>query len=312
MAARKIIIDTDPGQADAVAILLALASPELEVAAITAVAGNVPLALTSANARKICDLAGRRSMVVAAGAAAPLSRALVTAEYVHGATGLDGPDLPDPVTPLDPRDGVDVILDILRAAGPGEVTLCALGPLTNIALALRKAGPAKAAIREIVAMGGGLFEGGNTTPVAEFNIYVDPEAAAEVFAAGLPVTLVPLDLTHSCLTTGARVAAIRALGTPVAGVVADLIGFFERFDEGKYGTDGAPLHAPNVIAWLLAPELYGGRQINVEVETQSQLTAGMTVADWWGVTDRPANVMYLKDVDADGFFALLTERLGRL
>ncbi|MEM9813172.1 MAG: nucleoside hydrolase [Pseudomonadota bacterium] len=312
MERRKIIIDTDPGQDDAVALLLALASPELEVLAITCVAGNVPLALTSLNARKICDLAGRRDVRVASGAAAPLSRALVTAEEVHGRTGLDGPDLPSPETPLDPAAGVDVIVDLLAGAGPGEITLCALGPLTNIALALRQAGDARAAIREIVLMGGGCFEGGNTTPAAEFNIYVDPEAAAEVFAAGLPLTVLPLDLTHKCLTTSGRLAAIRALDTPVAEAVVAMLAFFERHDEAKYGTDGGPLHDPNVIAWLLRPELYSGRKINVEIETGSDLTRGMTVADWWGVTDRPANATWLRDVDADGFFALLTERLRDL
>ena len=161
-------------------------------------------------------------------------------------------------------------------------------------------------------MGGGLFEGGNTTPVAEFNIYVDPHAARIVLGCGRPVTLLPLDLTHGCLTSRARVERFRALGTRVGTATAELLDFFERFDEEKYGTDGGPLHDPNVIAWLLAPEIYAGRRINVEVECESPLTMGQTVADWWGVTDRPRNVDYLRTVDDTAFFDLLTGRLARL
>ena len=309
---RKIIIDTDPGQDDAVAILLALAAPELEVLGITAVAGNVPLALTETNARKICELAGKPDTKVFAGAIRPLVRNLVTAEYVHGKTGLDGPDLPAPTMPLQRQHAVDFIVDTLRAAAPDEITVCALGPMTNIALAFNRAPDILPKVAEIVAMGGGLFEGGNTTPAAEFNIYVDPHAADVVFRCGRPITLLPLDLTHKCLTTRKRVAAFRALGTRVGDATADLLDFFERFDEAKYGTDGGPLHDPNVIAWLLKPELYEGRHINVEVEIASELTMGMTVADWWGVTDRPANVRYLREVDDDGFYALLLERLAPL
>ncbi len=307
---RPIIIDTDPGQDDAVAILLALASPELEVLGITAVAGNVPLALTQLNARKICELAGRGDMRVFAGAEKPLARPLVTAEYVHGKSGLDGPDLPEPAMPLQGAHAVDFIIDTCRAVN--EVTLCTLGPLTNIALAFDRAPDIVPRVREIVAMGGGFFEGGNATPTAEFNIYVDPQAAAIVLGCGRPITLMPLDLTHQCLTTAARVSAFRALGTPVGAATAALLDFFERFDERKYGTDGGPLHDPNVIAWLLRPELYAGRTINVEVETRSELTVGMTVADWWGVTGRPANATWMRQVDADGFYALLLERIGRL
>lgn len=308
-APRNIIIDTDPGQDDAVAILLALAAPELNVLGITAVAGNVPLPLTEVNARKICELAGRRDIRVFAGADAPLKRPLVTAEYVHGKTGLDGPDLPDPTMPLQPQHAVDFIIETCRA---GPVTLCALGPLTNLAMALEQAPDIGANIDEIVLMGGGLFEGGNTTPAAEFNIFVDPHAADIVFRSGARITVFPLDLTHSALTTEARVAAFRAKGTAPCDAVADLLDFFERFDEEKYGTDGGPLHDPNVIAYLLRPDLYRGRHINVEIETGSELTMGMTVADWWRVTDRPPNATWMRFVDADGFFDLLLDRIGKL
>jgi purine nucleosidase len=313
MAARKIIIDTDPGQDDAVAILLALASPaELEVLGITAVAGNVPLELTARNARMICELAGKPETPVFAGCDRPLAHDLVTAEHVHGKTGLDGPDLPEPTMPMQDDDAVDFIIDTLRAQPEKTVTLCPLGPLTNIAAALQRAPDIATRIQEIVLMGGAYFEVGNITPAAEFNIYVDPEAAEIVFKCGAPITVMPLDVTHKALVTSARNEAFRALGTPVGIAVAQMTDFFERFDREKYGSDGAPLHDPCVTAYLLQPDLFSGRFINVEIETRSDLTRGMTVADWWGVTDRAPNAMFMGDVDADGFFALLTERLARL
>jgi len=312
MASRAIIIDTDPGQDDALAILLALASPELEVLGITAVAGNVPLALTEKNVRKICELAGKPETKVFAGAIRPLVRELVTAEYVHGKTGLDGPDLPEPTMALQEQHGVDFIVETLRARGDGEVTLCTLGPLTNVALALIRAPDIAPKIDRIVMMGGGFFEGGNATPAAEFNIYVDPHAAKTVFASGVPITMIPLDCTHKALTTHERIAAMRAHGTEVTTAAAALIDFFERFDEDKYGTDGGPLHDPCVIAWLLKPDLFSGRDCNVEIETGSELTMGMTIVDWWGVTKREKNALVLRDIDADGFFRLLTERIATL
>lgn len=313
MSPRKIIIDTDPGQDDAVAILLALGSPdEIEVLGITAVAGNVQLALTQKNARIVCELANRPDVPVYAGCEAPMGRTLVTAEHVHGKTGLDGPDLPDPVMPLQAEHGVDFIIETLRNAPSGAVTLCPLGPLTNIATAFKQAPDIIEKVQEIVLMGGAYFEVGNITPTAEFNIYVDPQAAKIVFDSGCPITVMPLDVTHKALVTKPRNDAFRALGTPVGTAVAEMTDFFERFDKEKYGSLGAPLHDPCVIAYLIRPELFQGRHINVEIETQSPLTLGMTVADWWGVTDRPANAMFMGDVDAQGFFDLLTERLARL
>jgi len=309
---RRIIIDTDPGQDDAVAILLALGSAELEVAGITAVAGNVPLALTEKNARKICELAGRPDIEVFAGAVRPLMRALVTAEEVHGQTGLNGPHLPEPEMALQDRHAVDFLVETLMREESGSITLCALGPLTNIALALVREPRIAPRIREIVLMGGGFFEGGNVTPAAEFNIHVDPHAADIVFRSGVPIVMMPLDVTHKALTTAQRIDAIRSLGTGVGDAVAAMLEFFERFDEEKYGTDGGPLHDPCVIAYLLRPDLFAGRNCNVTVETASELTMGMTVVDWWGVTNRPANALVMRDIDADGFFELLTQRLGRL
>lgn len=313
MSPRKIIIDTDPGQDDAVAILLALASPDdLEILGITAVAGNVPLPLTEKNARIVCELAGKPETLVFAGCDAPIARKLVTAEHVHGKTGLDGPTLPDPTMPLQYQHAVDFIIETLRAEEEGTVTLCPLGPLTNIAVALKRAPDIADRIQEIVLMGGAYFEVGNITPAAEFNIYVDPEAAQAVFACGAPITVMPLDVTHKALVTADRNAAFRALGTPVGIAVAEMTDFFERFDKEKYGSTGAPLHDPCVTAYLIQPDLFTGRHINVEIETESDLTLGMTVADWWGVTDRAPNATFMGDINADGFFALLTERLGRL
>lgn len=313
MTPRKIIIDTDPGQDDAVAILLALASPEdIEVLGITCVAGNVPLDLTVRNARIVCELAGKTDVKIFAGCDRPLGRELVTAEHVHGKTGLDGPVLPEPTMPIADGHAVDFIIDMLREHAPGTVTLCPLGPLTNIATALQKAPDIAKRIAKIVLMGGGYFEGGNITPAAEFNIYVDPQAADIVFKSGAPIVVMPLDVTHKALVTTARNDAFRNIGSPVGIAVAEMTEFFERFDKEKYGSEGAPLHDPCVTAYLIRPDLFKGRHINVEIETESELTMGMTVADWWGVTDRAANATFMGDLDADGFFGLLTERLARL
>ncbi|RZW04023.1 MAG: nucleoside hydrolase [Rhodobacteraceae bacterium] len=313
MPARKIIIDTDPGQDDAVAILLALASPDdLDVVGIVAVAGNVPLPLTQKNARIVCELAGKKDVPVFAGCDAPMRRKLVTAEHVHGKTGLDGPQLADPTMPLQAQHGVDFIIDTLRREPAGSVTLVPLGPLTNIATAFQRAPDIVAHVAEIVLMGGAYFEVGNITPAAEFNIYVDPEAADIVFKSGITLTVMPLDVTHKALTTRPRVEAFRGLGTEVGRAVAEWTDFFERFDKAKYGSEGAPLHDPCTIAYLLEPDLFSGRFINVEVETQSDLTLGMTVADWWGITGRAPNATFMGDLDADGFFRLLTDRLARL
>ena len=312
MRARKIIIDTDPGQDDAVAILLALASAELDVLGITTVAGNVPLPLTSKNARVVCELAGREDVRVFAGCDRPMARKLVTAEYVHGKSGLDGITLPDPTMPLAEGHAVDFLIETLREEAPGTVTLCPIGPLTNVATAFLRAPDIVPRVAEIVLMGGAYFEVGNVTPAAEFNIYVDPEAADIVFKSGVPIVVMPLDVTHKALTTRARVEAFRALGTPVGHAVASWTDFFERFDMAKYGSEGAPLHDPCVIAYLLEPDLFTGRHVNVEIEAKGELTLGMTVADWWRVTGRPANAMFMGGIDAGGFYALLTERLARL
>ncbi|MCZ7479659.1 nucleoside hydrolase [Rhizobium rhizogenes] len=310
---RKIIIDTDPGQDDAAAIMLAFASPdEIDILGLCAVAGNVPLKLTSRNIRIICELCGRTDVPVYEGAEKPLVRKPITAEHVHGSTGLDGPVLDEPTMEAQKQHAVDFIIETLMREPAGTVTLCTLGALTNVALALLKAPEIADRIQELVMMGGGFFEGGNITPAAEFNIYVDPQAADIVFRAGIPVVMMPLDVTHKLLTTKARVSRIRDIGTRPTIAMAEMLEFFERFDIEKYGSDGGPLHDPSVIAYLIKPELFQGRECNVEIEATSELTMGMTVVDWWRVTERPANARVMRNVDADGFFELLTERFARL
>ena len=214
--------------------------------------------------------------------------------------------------PLQPEHAVDFIIQTLRTEPEGSVTLCPLGPLTNIATAFQRAPDIAARVGEIVLMGGAYFEVGNITPAAEFNIYVDPEAADIVFKSGAPITVMPLDVTHKALVTQERNDAFRALGTPVGIATAEMTEFFERYDREKYGSPGAPLHDPCVTAYLLQPALFKGRHINVEIETASALTLGMTVADWWRVTDRAPNATFMGEIDANGFFTLLTERLARL
>ena len=309
--ARRIIIDTDPGQDDAVAILLALASPEIEVLGLTAVAGNVPLTLTQRNARMVCQIAGRPDIPVLAGCPAPLARPLITAEHVHGRTGLDGVEPFEPEAPLAPGHAVDFIIRTLRDAPAGSVTLVPIGPLTNIATAFARAPDIIPRVQEIVLMGGAYFEVGNITPAAEFNIHVDPEAARAVFRSGAPMTVMPLDVTHQALTSRDFIETMRASG-PVGRAVAAWTDFFERYDRQKYGSEGAPLHDPCTIAWLLRPDLFRGRHINVEIETQGEYTLGMTVADWWRVTDRPANAHFMRHIDREGFLELLTDRIRRL
>jgi purine nucleosidase len=236
---------------------------------------------------------------------------LVTAEHVHGRTGLDGPALPEPG--LRPRagHGVDFIVDTVMAAPEGAITLCALGPLTNVAAAIIKEPRLATRLEGIVIMGGGWSTGGNVTPAAEFNIHVDPHAAAVVLGSRARVTMIPLDCTHQVLTTAPRRERIRALGTPVAAAVCAILDTYDCYDFAKYGDGGAPLHDPCVIAQVIWPALFAGRRVSVEIETASELTMGMTVVDWWGVSGRAANADFIRTVDAEAFFDNLTARLAR-
>jgi len=313
MIVRKVIIDTDPGIDDAVAILLALALPEeLAVLGIVAVAGNLPLVQTERNARRVCELAGRPDIAVYAGCTQPLLRPLATAAAIHGDALGESLNLPEPTMPLRAQHGVDFIIDTVRAAEPGCVTLCALGPLTDIAVALIRAPDIAAKIGELAIMGGAGFEMGNITPAAEFNIHADPHAAAIVLASGAPITMIPLDITHQVLSTRPRLGALSALPNRCGPAVATLLAGFEEARRQRFGERGKALHDPCAVAYLLRPDLFSGREVNVAVETASPLTVGMTVVDWWGVTGREANARFMTTVDADELYGLLTARLARL
>jgi purine nucleosidase len=311
VAPRKIIIDCDPGQDDAVALFLALSSPdELEVLGITTVAGNVPLALTQRNARMMCDIAGRYDLRVFAGCERPLELDPITAESIHGNTGIDGVSVFEPKTPLEEQHAVDFLVEaLLNSKEP--VTLIPTGPMTNIATAIQREPTILKNVERIVSMGGAMREGGNRSPSAEFNVLVDPHAADRVYNCGRPVTAMGLDVTHQVLSTRERVARIRELGNDVAEATAGMLSFFHRYDTKKYGSEGAPLHDPCTVAWLLRPDLFATKRCNISVEKDSELTMGHTAVDFWHVTDRPHNVDWAYEVDADGFYDLLVERLGR-
>jgi purine nucleosidase len=309
---RKVIIDCDPGQDDAVALFLAMSSPdELDLLGITTVAGNVPLELTQRNARMMCDLAGRKDMPVYAGCERPMVLEPITAEYIHGNTGIDGVDVFEPDTPLQDTHAVEFIIETLRAADRGTVTLVPTGPMTNIATAIEREPAILENIEQIVSMGGAMREGGNRSPSAEFNILVDPHAADIVYNCGRPVTAMGLDVTHQVLSTRERVTRIRELDNEVARATAGMLSFFHRYDTKKYGSEGAPLHDPCTVAWLLRPDLFATKLCNVSVEKDSALTLGHTAVDFWHVTDRPVNVRWAYEIDAEGFFEFLTGRLGR-
>lgn len=308
----RIIIDCDPGQDDAINLLLALSSPdELDVLGITTVAGNVPLRLTERNARMMCDIAGRADVPVFAGCARPMQRELITAEEVHGTNGIDGIEIFEPLQRLGKGHAVDFIIDTLRANDDASIALVPTGPLTNIALAMQRDPSIVAKISRIVLMGGAMREGGNTTPSAEFNIVVDPHAADIVLNCGRPITVMGLDVTHQVLATRKRIDRIRAVGNRAALATAGMLEFFSRHDSAKYGADGAPLHDPCTIAFMLEPGLFEGKECNIEVETESPLTIGHTAVDFWQVSGRPKNANWIYHVDADGFYELLTKRLGR-
>lgn len=304
MTSHRIIIDTDPGIDDAAAILLAMASPEIEILGLVTVAGNVPLATTTNNALKLCELGGRPYIGVYPGADRPLSRHLETAEHIHGSTGMDGAILPEPSKRAEEINGVDWLVDTLRQSAPQSVTLIVLGPQTNIAHALHRAPEIRTAIRDVVIMGGATeAEGGNVTPHAEFNIFVDPEAAAIVLGE-LPSTLVTLDVARRVTGTEERLARLRANGNAASVALADMLGFYTGRGKGN-----EPMYDPLTIAWLLQPQLFAGRMAAVEVDISAGEHAGQTRIHF----DRPdARHRILLDCDADGFFDLLTERLRKL
>lgn len=312
MTPQKIIIDTDPGQDDAIAIMLALASPDFDVLGLIAAAGNVPVEQTALNACKILELAGRSDVPVYKGCPRPIRRPPINAQHVHGDTGMDGPELPAPTLTPSPQHGVAFLLDTLANNPAKTITIVTLGPMTNLATAIIQAPDVVARAKHIVSMCGAWTETGNITPSAEFNAFADPDAAAIVLASGLPLTLVPLDVTHKFLITPDRLEKLAALSGRCARATYDMLNFSARFDLKKYGWSGAPLHDPCTIGWLLAPEFFSGRFVNVEVEVASPLTLGATAVDWWKVTHRPPNAEFLNTVDAASLWTLMLERLSKL
>lgn len=307
-----LIIDCDPGQDDAVNLFLAFASPEeVDVIGVTTVAGNSPVHLTQRNARLICELAGRADVPVYAGCAEPLLLPPISAEHVHGESGIDGIELFEPAAPCQAMHAVDFLIEAAMADRAGPLTIVATGALTNIAVALIKEPAIRTRIERIILMGGAMREAGNITPSAEFNMRVDPHAAQRVFASGIPIAVLSLDITHQVLVTSERLRRIREIGNPVARATHDMLTFSERYDVAKYGSDGAPLHDPCTMIYLLRPDLFRSRKCSVVVETASPLSVGHTAVDFWGVTDRPKNVDWVYEVDANGFFDTLFERLSR-
>jgi purine nucleosidase len=305
VSATKILLDCDPGHDDAIALLLALASPELELLGVTTVAGNQTLDKTTANAIRLLEFAGRNEVPVAAGADRPLVREQYIASYVHGETGLDGPDLPPPQgSPLD-RHAVDFLADAIRETG-GDVTLVPTGPLTNVALLLALHPDARP--ERIVLMGGAIAEG-NVTPAAEFNIWCDPEAAARVFASGIDVTMVGLDVTHRALFTAAHVGR---LAGRVGRMVAELLEFYGHFHREVYNFDGSPIHDAVAVAYVIRDDLVKTEHLNTEIDVESELCRGRTVVDVWRRSGREPNSHVGVDIDADGFLDLLIERLNSL
>ncbi|MFM1648212.1 pyrimidine-specific ribonucleoside hydrolase RihA [Aeromonas salmonicida] len=306
--ALPVILDCDPGHDDAIALILALASPELKVLAVTTSAGNQTQEKTLNNALRILTLLGRDDIPVAAGAPKPLARELIIADNVHGESGLDGPTLPDPAFAPQAMTGLELMAKCLRES-PEPVTLVPTGPLTNIALLLAAHPELKPNIARIVLMGGAAGAG-NWTPAAEFNIYVDPEAADMVFKSGIPITMCGLDVTHEAQVMDEDIARVRTITNPVAQCVAGLLDFFMIYHrDPKWGFAGAPLHDPCTIAWLLAPALFHGVECRVDIETRGLHTVGMTVVDRYQLTGKPANALVLLGLDRPGFIDLLVERL---
>jgi inosine-uridine nucleoside N-ribohydrolase len=297
----SILLDCDPGHDDAIALLLALASPELELLGVTTVAGNQTVEKTTANAIRVLELVGSE-VPVAAGAGRPLVREPYVAAYVHGETGLDGPDLPPARREPVDQHAVDFLAERIDGA-----TLVATGPLTNVALLLARE---EASPERIVLMGGAIAEG-NVTPAAEFNIWADPEAAARVFSSGLDVTMVGLDVTHQALLTDEHAAGLRENGR-VGSVVADLLDFYGTFHKQVYDFEGSPIHDAVAVAQVIRPDLLELRELNVEIDRESELCRGRTVVDVWKRTGREANARVAVGIDAPGFIELLLERLGSL
>jgi inosine-uridine nucleoside N-ribohydrolase len=303
----RIILDCDPGHDDAIALLLALASPELELVGVTTVAGNAPLERTTANAIRVLDHASRDDIPVAGGADRPLAAAARTAPEVHGESGLDGPGPPPPSRSPEPRHAVDWMAATLEEA-PEPITLVPTGPLTNVALLLAHRPELASRIERIVLMGGAIGLG-NTTPAAEFNIWVDPEAARRVFGSGIELVMVGLDVTHLALMRAEHAGALAQAG-PTGRLVAELHTFYARHHHRRYGWDGAPIHDAVAVAHVIDPTLLRTVHCPVTIETGDGLSRGRTHVDRWRVTDWPPNCHVAVGIDSERFLQLLLSRLS--
>ena len=312
MSKRKIILDCDPGHDDAIAILLMLSSPEeIECLGITVSAGNVSLDLTTNNTLRVLALINEYKIPVFKGCPRPLVNQLVTAEHVHGETGLDtrsGNSLPPPINEPEKEHAVNFIINQLRNSKPNEITLVATGPLTNIAAVLAMDPDAFYKAKQLIIMGGAGFEPGNITPAAEFNIFVDPQAAKSIFESGIDLIMFGLDVTHKMLITQNRLKDLFNCSEKIGPVVADLLTFFNAYDTKKYGWDGAPLHDPCTIAWLIKPEIFKGKEMSVKIETNDGPAYGRTIADWFNTTNEVKNAFVMTDGNSDQFFTLINER----
>ncbi len=307
---RRIILDTDPGQDDALALYLAVASPdEIELVSVVSVAGNVPQPLVTDNALALLDLAGRSDIPVFRGCELPLIRKQYTAEYVHGDTGIDGAEIPPARQAVQDMHGVDHIIETCLSGGDASITLCPVGPLTNIGMAIAKERSIIPKIREILWMGGAFDEPGNTTDLAEFNAFVDPDAAAIVFNSGIPLTIFPLDVTHKAILPPEAVEQLRSVGSVVTNACAGMIDFYGIYDINKYGWIGAAMHDPTVIAYLIDPSLFTGKRLSVGIDHSDAASLGNTYVRDDG-SEPNATVMF--DIDAARFFELVVERWSRL
>jgi inosine-uridine nucleoside N-ribohydrolase len=301
-ARRRVILDCDPGHDDALAILLAAASPQLDLAAITTVAGNQTLEKVTLNALRVCSVAGIHDVPVAAGCDRPLVRDPLEAASIHGESGLDGPEWDSPSVVRDPRHAVDLMAEELVTGAP--VTIIATGPLTNVATLLRRADARIDGIEQIVLMGGAIGLG-NWTPSAEFNMYADPEAADAVFSSGLPVTMVPLEVTHRALATPDVMARIDALHTPVARMSATLLRFFAETYERVFGFAAPAVHDPCAVAAVIDPAIVETVRVNVAVDTTPGISYGRTVCDMYRTTGRTPNADVGVDLQVERFWDVM-------
>ena len=313
MTRQKVILDCDPGLDDAVAILMALKAEEyIDLLGVTTVAGNVSAEATFRNARGLCALAGREEMPVLRGCTRAIMGTSVRAEHIHGSDGISGTPLPESQAPVDPRHAVDFIIEACLAAEDGDVTICPVGPMTNLALAIIKEPAILPKLKQIVFMGGVAFEAGNCTPAAEFNIHADPHAAQVVLQSGVPLVMMGLDVTHKAHITDERFSRIHALGSDVSKAVTSMLAAYrDVIAQRSQGSREGVLHDPCTIAYVIKPDLFQGRKMHVEVDIQSGPSLGRTIADGLGVSDQPANVTVMQDLDDAGLYEMITELLGR-